>query len=100
MLVGRVVGEVVATQKHSSHKDLKLLLVATLDLQGKQRGAPFVAVDSAGAGVGDRVLLATDGWAAMTAIGRLGSPIDAAVIGVVDSVDLTPDACQAAGDEG
>ena len=89
MLLGRVIGEVVATQKHSSHQDLKLLMVATLDLEGKQRGAPFVAVDSAGAGVGDQVLLATDGWAAMTAIGRLGSPIDAAVIGVVDHIELS-----------
>ncbi len=89
MLLGRVIGEVVATQKHSSHQDLKLLLVATLDLEGKQRGAPFVAVDSVDAGVGDQVLLATDGWAAMTAIGRLGSPIDAAVIGVVDHVELS-----------
>ena len=89
MLLGRVIGEVVATQKHPSHQDLKLLLVATLDLEGKQRGAPFVAVDSVDAGVGDQVLLATDGWAAMTAIGRLGSPIDAAVIGVVDHIELS-----------
>ena len=89
MLIGRVVGEVVATQKHSSHQDLKLLMVATLDLEGNERGAPFVAVDSVDAGVGDQVLLATDGWAAMTAIGRLGSPIDAAVIGVVDHVELS-----------
>ena len=89
MLLGRVVGEVVATQKHASHQDLKLLMVATLDLGGKQSGTPFVAVDSVDAGVGDQVLLATDGWAAMTAIGRLGSPIDAAVIGVVDSVEIS-----------
>ena len=89
MLIGRVVGEVVATQKHSSHQGLKLLMVATLDLEGNERGAPFVAVDSVDAGVGDQVLLATDGWAAMTAIGRLGSPIDAAVIGVVDHVELS-----------
>lgn len=92
MLLGRVIGEVVATQKHSSHQDLKLLLVATLDLEGNERGAPFVAVDSAGAGVGDQVLLSTDGWAAMTAIGRPGSPIDAAVIGVVDYVELSGEA--------
>ncbi len=89
MLLGRVIGEVVATQKHSSHQDLKLLMVATLDLEGNERGAPFVAVDSVDAGVGDQVLLANDGWAAMTAIGRLGSPIDAAVIGVVDNVELS-----------
>jgi len=92
MLIGRVVGEVVATHKHPSHQGLKLLMVATLDLKGKEQSAPFVAIDSVDAGVGDRVLLSTDGWAAMTAIDRLGSPIDAAVIGVVDDVDLSEEA--------
>lgn len=88
MLLGRVVGEVVATQKHESHRNLKLLIVAPLNLDGTERDTPFLAVDSVDAGVGDQVLLATDGWAAMTAINRLRTPIDAAVIGVIDHVDL------------
>ena len=92
MLMGRVIGAVVATAKHPSHGGQKLLLVARLDLSENVTGAPFVAVDSVDAGVGDRVLLATDGWAAMTAVNRLRSPIDAAVIGVIDSVDLIEDA--------
>ena len=90
MIIGRVVGETVATQKHPSHEGLKLLLVAPADLDGNPpRGyRPFLAVDSVDAGVGDKVLLATDGWAAMTAIDRLGSPIDAAVVGVIDHIDI------------
>lgn len=88
MLIGRVTGEVVSTAKHASHSDLKLLLVEPLDLDDQPAGVPYVAVDVMDAGVGDRVLLATDGWAAMTAVNRLQSPIDAAVIGVVDRVDL------------
>lgn len=88
MLIGRVVGEVVAPAKHESHGQQKLLLVKTIDLNDRLTGAPYVAVDSVDAGVGDRVLLTMDGWAAMTAVGRLRSPIDAAIIGVVDSVDL------------
>jgi ethanolamine utilization protein EutN len=92
MLLGRVVGNVVATAKHESHAGQKLLLVAPLDLQDNETGTPFVAVDSVDAGVGDRVLLATDGWAAMTAVNRPRSPIDAAVIGIVDQVDLVDDA--------
>jgi ethanolamine utilization protein EutN len=90
MIIGRVVGETVATQKHPSHEGLKLLLVAPADLDGNplEDTAPFVAVDSVDAGVGDRVLLATDGWAAMTAIDRPGSPIDAAVVGVIDHIDI------------
>ncbi len=88
MQIAKVVGEVVATQKHASHEALKLLLVAPLDLAGAERGAPFVAVDSVSAGVGDCVLLATDGWAAMTAVDRPRSPIDAAIIGIIDEIHL------------
>jgi ethanolamine utilization protein EutN len=91
MLIGRVIGNVVASEKHSSHGGLKLLLVAHLGLDGTEHGAPFVAVDSVSAGVGDRVLLAVDGWAAMTAVNRPQSPIDAAVIGVIDHVELVDD---------
>jgi ethanolamine utilization protein EutN len=92
MLIGRVIGDIVASEKHSSHEGMKLLLVAQLDLDGTEQGAPFVAVDSVSAGVGDRVLLAVDGWAAMTAVDRLQSPIDAAVIGVIDHIELVDDA--------
>jgi ethanolamine utilization protein EutN len=86
-----VIGNVVASQKHPSHEQTTLLLVKQLDLDGRALGAPFVAVDSVGAGVGDRVLLAIDGWAAMTAINRPNSPIDAAVLGIIDAVDLVED---------
>jgi len=89
MLIGLVKGEVVASQKHPSHEGLKLLLVQPLELDGVERnGPPFLAVDSVGAGVGDRVLLTMDGWAAMTAVGRAHAPIDAGVVGVVDEVEL------------
>ncbi len=88
MLIGRVVGEVVATEKHASHAGRKALLVQPLNLDGTDRGDPVVALDSVDAGVGDRVLLVTEGFSAMTAVGRPESPIDAAVIGVIDVIDL------------
>jgi microcompartment protein CcmK/EutM len=88
MLIGRVVGQVVASAKHESHFGQKLLLVELLDLDGQATGLPHIAVDAVDAGVGDRVLLAMDGWAAMTAVGRPRSPIDAAIIGVIDHVEL------------
>ena len=88
MIIGRVIGEVVASAKHESHEGQKLLLVKTLDLADKPSGMSYVAVDSVNAGVGDRVLLATDGWAAMTAVDRPRFPIDAAIVGVIDYVDL------------
>lgn len=88
MLIGRVIGEVVATQRHSSHGGQKTLLVQPLHLDGTDRGDAVVAMDSADAGVGDRVLLVTEGFSAMTSVGRPQSPIDMAVIGVIDHIDL------------
>jgi len=88
MLIARVIGDVVATQKHASHEGCKILLVQPLNLDGSDRGDALVAMDAVDAGVGDRVLLATEGFAAMTSVGRPRSPIDMAVIAVIDSVNL------------
>lgn len=90
MLIARVLGELVATQKHRSHEGLKLLMVQPLNLDGSNRGDAVVAVDAVDAGVGDRVLLATEGFSAMTAVGRPQSPIDMAVVGFIDQIELLP----------
>lgn len=88
MLIGRVIGDITATQKHPSHEGKKILLVQPMDLDGSDRGVAVVAMDSVNAGVNDRVLIALDGYAAFTAVGLKLAPIDAAVVGVVDAVDL------------
>lgn len=88
MLIGRVVGEVVATHKHASHEGRKALLVQPLNLDGSNRGDAVVALDAVDAGLGDRVLLVTEGFSAMTSVGRPQSPIDMAVIGYIDRIDL------------
>jgi microcompartment protein CcmK/EutM len=88
MLIGRVIGDVVATQKAPSHEGRKVLIIQPLNLDGSDRGDEVLALDAVDAGVGDRVLVATEGWSAMTAVGREQSPIDMAVIGVIDSVSL------------
>jgi microcompartment protein CcmK/EutM len=90
MLIARVIGELVATQKHPSHEGRKLLLVQPLNLDGSNRGDAVVALDAVDAGVGDRVLVATEGFSAATAVGRPQSPIDMAVIGFIDQVELLP----------
>src|SRR5258705_11137142 len=92
MLIARVVGEVVATVKHASHEGCKLLVVQPLNLDGSSRGDAVVAVDAVDAGVGDRVLLVTEGFSAMTSVGRPQSPIDMAVVGFFDPIDLGGDA--------
>ena len=89
MLIGRVIGEVVATQKHASHEGCKVLVIQPLNLDDTDRGDAVVAVDAVGAGVGEKVLFTTDGYAAFTAVGLGPSPIDMAVVGIVDQVDLS-----------
>ena len=89
MLIARVIGEVVATRKHPAHEGRKALLVQPIDLDGSEMGATLVALDAVDAGIGDRVLVTTEGFCAMTSVGRgRGAPIDSAVIGVVDHVDF------------
>jgi ethanolamine utilization protein EutN len=88
MLIARVIGETVATRKHPSHEGRNLLVVQPLELDGSDRGNAVLALDAIGAGVGDKVLLTTDGFAAMSCLGRNQSPIDMAVIGFIDRVEL------------
>jgi ethanolamine utilization protein EutN len=86
--LGRVVGTVVATQKHRTFEGAKLLLVQPVTLDDKPRGAALLAVDSVGAGVNEKVLVVMEGRAAAEAVGRKGAPVDAAIIGIVDHVDV------------
>lgn len=88
MLIARVIGELVSTEKHPSHAGCAALIVQPLDLDGSDRGNAVVAFDAIGVGIGECVLLTTEGYSAMTSVGRPNSPIDAAVIGVVDWVQI------------
>lgn len=88
MIIARVVGNVVATQKQESHEGKKILLVQPLDLDDRPVGDVFVALDAVDAGIGDRVLAVQEGFSAMTSVGHVESPIDAAVVGVIDLVEL------------
>ena len=92
MLIGRVIGDLVATRKDPSHEGRNALLVQPLNLDGSDRGDAVVALDAVDAGIGDRVLVATEGYSAFTSVGRYMQPIDMSVIGVIDTVDLIPDA--------
>lgn len=91
MQIARVIGDISSTRKEASHEGRKILLVQPLDLDGSNRGAPVVAVDTVNAGLNDRVLLVQDGYAAFTALGLKPSPIDCAVLGVIDHVELISD---------
>ena len=88
MILARVIGNLVATKKHPSHEGRKILVVQPLNLDGTDRGDAVLALDAVDAGVGERVLVVQEGWSAMTSVDRPQSPIDMAVVGVVDSVTL------------
>ena len=88
MQIARVIGTVVATRKHLQFEGAKLLLVQPVSLDDTPRGTPLLAVDSVGAGVHEKVLIVLEGRAAGEALGRKGAPVDAAVIGIIDQVDV------------
>jgi ethanolamine utilization protein EutN len=88
MQIARVIGTVVATQKHRTFEGATLLLVQPVSLDDTPRGTPLLAVDSVGAGVHEKVLIVLEGRAAGEALGRKGAPVDAAVIGIIDAVDV------------
>ena len=89
MQLGKVVGTVVSTQKNRKLEGAKLLLVQPMTLEGEPRGVAVLAIDSVGAGVGEQVLLVIEGKAAGDALGRKGAAVDAAIIGIVDTVDYS-----------
>ena len=88
MTIGRVVGNVVSTHKNAKLEGAKLMLVQPLDLEGSPRGAPLLAIDGVDAGIGDRVLVIQDGRSAQLVLGKGTAAVDAAIIGVVDAVEL------------
>ena len=87
MILGRVVGTVVATRKDDRLVGTKLLVVRTTDPSGRDETSHMVAVDTVDAGVSDRVLVVT-GSSARMASGLKDTPVDAAIIGVIDSVEM------------
>ena len=88
MQIARVVGTVVSTQKHRKFEGAKLLLVQPVTLDDQPKGPALLAVDSVGAGVHERVLVVIEGRAAGEALGKKGAPVDAAIIGIIDAVDV------------
>jgi microcompartment protein CcmK/EutM len=85
MIIAQVVGSAVATLKHDLLKTTKLLLVCQADTQGQATGEPFLAIDLVGAGEGELVVV-SQGSSARMATGHASSPVDAAIVGILDSL--------------
>jgi ethanolamine utilization protein EutN len=88
MILARVVGEVVSTQKRPQFEGVKLLLVQPETPAGERVGATLLAIDSVGAGRGELVIAVLEGRAAQEALGKKLAPVDAAIVGIVDQIDV------------
>jgi ethanolamine utilization protein EutN len=92
MIVGRVVANVVSTEKHRDYVGHKLLMVQPLDASGAPKGKVLLAVDGVQAGIGDRVLLVDEGGSARSVIGDEGAlTIRTAICGIIDRIDIEED---------
>src|SRR3954470_1643157 len=87
MLIGKVVGTVVATRKEEELEGLKFLLVRGMDLDGKPTSTIVVAIDAVGAGVGEVVLYASGSSARQTKVTK-DRPVDATIMAIVDTVEV------------
>lgn len=88
MILARVVGNVVATQKNERYEGGRILVVAPINPDGTSAGDELLALDSVDAGVGDTVIVVREGWSASTATtGSPGAAIDSAIVGVVDTIE-------------
>ncbi len=87
MLIARIVGSAVSTIKDDNLRGLKLLIVQEATPKDELRGEPFVAADTVGAGEGELVLVVTGSAARQTDKTR-DYPVDAAIIGILDSLEV------------
>jgi microcompartment protein CcmK/EutM len=83
MQLARVIGDVVATRKEPAFSGIKLLLIQPVTADGRDAGRPLVAVDSVGAGIGERVFFVR-GKEASFPFHPAEVPTDAGVVGIVD----------------
>ncbi len=85
MHIAKVVGAAVSTVKDPRLEGAKLLLVSETDQTGKVLGRPYIALDLVGAGEGELVIVVA-GSSARVAAGDVSTPIDAAIVGILDSL--------------
>lgn len=89
MILAKVLGNVVATQKNHRYENARVMLCEQITPEGEGGGNTILALDSVDSGVGDTVLIVQEGWGASTAsTGKAGAAIDSAIVGVVDHIDL------------
>jgi len=88
MIIARILGTVVSTQKDARLSGKKLLIVKPINLDGTDQSGYLVAVDTVGAGFHEKVII-VGGSSARMADGNKDCPVDSAIIGVIDTIDFT-----------
>lgn len=88
MILARVVGEVVSSHKRPQFEGATLLILQPETPAGAKAGHALLAIDSVGAGRGELVIAVLEGRAAQEALGKKLAPVDAAVVGIVDQLDV------------
>ncbi|KEI69415.1 MULTISPECIES: EutN/CcmL family microcompartment protein [Endozoicomonas] len=88
MLIGKVTGNIWATRKQDGLSGFKLMIVELINPSEQETGQSLVAVDTVGAGIGDIVLVARGG-AARRAIRPSEGPVDEAIVGIVDNMEVS-----------
>lgn len=92
MLLAKVIGNIVATQKNQRYEQARIMLCREISPTGEESSNTLLALDAVDSGEGDVVLVVREGWSASTAAtGKPGAAIDSAIVGVVDYVDLLQD---------
>lgn len=87
MYLGKVIGTIVSTSKQEGLVGSKLLIVGRLNEMQQETGQTEIAIDTVGAGCGE-IVIVSNGSSARTVDGMDGSPVDAAIVGIVDAVEL------------
>ncbi|RKD31663.1 EutN/CcmL family microcompartment protein [Thermohalobacter berrensis] len=90
MILGKVVGTVVATRKDERLVGYKLMVVQPINEDKKPIGQSVIAIDTVGAGIGE-IVIYTKGSGARKAANKPDSPIDVAIVAIVDNIDVYKD---------
>ncbi len=87
MIIGKVIGNLVSTQKHAAYHNRKLLVVKPINLQGKEEKETIIAVDTVDAGIGDKVLVMSEGNSTTEELGfKKRQPLRSIVIAIIDQI--------------
>lgn len=87
MIIGRVIGTIISTAKHHVLNGYTLLIVHPIGLTGEKVGEIEIALDTVQAGIGEKVILLTEGNSSRMIIGDTEAPVRAVVVGIIDSLE-------------